>query len=161
MAQPARRNLIGIPLRPSLVGRDAEIAALLDVLDQDDQRWLDVLEAMTWRAEWVIDHLVEDGAATAIAVMRQLAASGDRLREGMVQFRLASFLAIGAGQPTQAAAACQRAQELFAAGGHADLALLALNELGWIRFCDGDLPGHRSLALDVREKAENAATGWR
>jgi DNA-binding CsgD family transcriptional regulator/tetratricopeptide (TPR) repeat protein len=134
------------------------LAALLDVLDPADQRWLDVLEAMTWRAEWVIDHLVEDGAATAIAVMRrierQLAASGDRLREGIVQFRLASFLAIGAGQPAQAAAACQRAQELFAAEGHADLALLALNELGWIRYCAGDLPGHRALALDVCEKAE-------
>src|SRR5262249_17932390 len=48
------------------------LAALLDVLDPDDQRWLDVLEAMTWRAEWVIDHLVEDGAATAIAVMRRI-----------------------------------------------------------------------------------------
>ena len=46
-------------------------------------------------------------------------------------------------------------QELFAAEGHADLALLALNELGWIRYCAGDLPGHRALALDVREKAEN------
>jgi DNA-binding CsgD family transcriptional regulator len=134
------------------------LAALLDVLDPDDQRWLDVLEAMTWRAEWVIDHLVENGAATAIAVMRrierQLATSGDLLREGIVQFRLASFLAIGAGQPAQAAAACQRAQELFAAGGHADLALLALNELGWIRYCAGDLPGHRAHALEVCEKAE-------
>ena len=135
------------------------LAALLDVLDPDDQRWLDVLEAMTWRAEWVIDHLAEDGAATAIAVMRRIerhvAASGDRLREGIVQFRLASFLAIGAGQPAQAAAACQRARELFAAGGQADLALLALNELGWIRYCAGDLPGHRALALDVCQQAEN------
>ncbi|HXJ25074.1 MAG TPA: LuxR C-terminal-related transcriptional regulator [Streptosporangiaceae bacterium] len=134
------------------------LTTLLDLLDPDDQRWLDVLEAMTWRAEWVIDHLVEDGAAAAIAVMRrierQLAASGDRLLEGIVQFRLASFLAIGAGQPTDAAAACQRAQELFAVEGHADLALLALNELGWIRYCASDLPGHRALALDVREKAE-------
>jgi hypothetical protein len=116
---------------------------------------------MTWRAEWVIDHLVEDGAATAIAVMRrierQLAASGDRLREGTVQFRLATFLAIGAGQPAQAAEACQRARELFAAEGRADLALLALNELGWIRYCAGDLPGHRALALDVCEKAEKRA----
>ncbi len=133
------------------------LTALLDLLDPEDRRWLDVLEAMTWRAEWVIDHLVEDGAATAIAVMRrierQLATSGDRLQEGIVQFRLASFLAIGAGQPADAAAACQRAQELFAAEGHTDLALLALNELGWIRYCAGDLPGHRALALDVREKA--------
>jgi DNA-binding CsgD family transcriptional regulator/tetratricopeptide (TPR) repeat protein len=87
-------------------------------------------------------------------IERQLAASGDRLREGIVQFRLASFLAIGTSQPAQAAAACQRAQELFAAEGHADLALLALNELGWIRYCAGDLPGHRALALDVCEKAE-------
>jgi len=134
------------------------LAALLDVLDPDDQRWLDVLEAMTWRADWVIDHLVENGAATAIAVMRrierQLAGSGDRLREGIVQFRLASFLAIGAGEPAQAAEACQRAQELFATEGHADLALLALNELGWIRYCAGDLPGHRAVALEVCERAE-------
>jgi DNA-binding CsgD family transcriptional regulator len=133
------------------------LAALLNLMDPDDQRWPDVLEAMTWRAEWVVDHLVEDGAATAIAVMRrierQLAASGDRLREGIVQFRLASFLAIGAGQPADAAAACQRAQQLFAAGGHADLALLARNELGWIRYCAGDLPGQRTLTLEVCEEA--------
>ena len=134
------------------------LAALLDLMGPDDQRWLGVLEAMTWRAEWVVDHLVEDGAATAIAVMRrierQLAASGERLREGIVQFRLAAFLAIGAGQPADAAAACQRAQELFAAEGHADLALLAQNELGWIRYCAGDLPGQRTLALAVCEEAE-------
>ncbi|HEY7262164.1 MAG TPA: AAA family ATPase [Trebonia sp.] len=134
------------------------LTALLDLLDADDQRWLDVLEAMTWRAEWVVDHLVEDGAAIAVAVMRrierQLAASGDRLLAGTVQFRLASFLAIGAGRPADAAAACQRARELFAAEGHADLALLALNELGWIRYCAGDLPGHRTVALEVRDKAE-------
>ena len=134
------------------------LAALLDLMGPDDQRWLDVLEAMTWRADWVVDHLVEDGAATAIAVMRrierQLAASGERLREGIVQFRLAAFLAIGAGQPADAAAACQRAQELFAAEGHADLALLAQNELGWIRYCAGDLPGQRALVLDVCGEAE-------
>jgi DNA-binding CsgD family transcriptional regulator len=134
------------------------LAALLDLLAPDDPRWLDVLDAMTWRAEWVVDHLVEDGAATAIAVMRrierQLVASGDRLREGIVQFRLASFLAIGSGRPADAAAACQRAGELFAAEGHADLALLARNELGWIRYCAGDLPGQRALGLDVREAAE-------
>ena len=133
------------------------LAALLDLLGPDDQRWLDVLEAMAWRAEWVVDHLVEDGAATAIAVMRrierQLAASGDRLQDGIVQFRLASFLAIGAGQPAEAAAACQQAQDLFAAGGHTDLALLARNELGWIRFGAGDLPGQRALVLDVCEEA--------
>src|SRR5262249_12345599 len=59
------------------------------------------------------------------------------------------------GRPAaEAAAACQRAQELFAAGEHDDLALLALNELGWIRYCAGDLPGHRALAQDVLEKAE-------
>src|SRR5208283_1188282 len=134
------------------------LAALLDLMGPDDQRWLDVLEAMSWRAEWVVDHLVEDGAATAIAVMRrierQLAASGERLREGIVQFRLAAFLPIGAGQPANAAAACQRAQELFAAEGHADLALLAQNELGWIRYCAGDLPGQRALVLDVCEEAQ-------
>ena len=134
------------------------LAALLDLLDPDDHRWLDVLAAMTWRAEWVVDHLVEHGAATAVAVMRrierQVAASGDRLREGIVQFRLAAFLAIGAGQPVEAAVACQRAQELFAAEGQADLALLARNELGWIRYCAGDLPGQHALALEVCEQAD-------
>ena len=34
------------------------LAALLDVLGPDDQRWLEVLAAMTWRADWVVDHLV-------------------------------------------------------------------------------------------------------
>ena len=39
------------------------LAELVDLLPADDQRWLEVLEAMYARAEWLIDHRAESDAA--------------------------------------------------------------------------------------------------
>jgi len=61
----------------------------------DDQRWLEVLEAMyDARAEWLIDHRAETNAPVAIRALRAidelLEGSPDHARRAIVKFRLAS-----------------------------------------------------------------------
>ena len=72
-------------------------AELVDLLAADDQRWLEVLEAMYARAEWLIDHRAETNAPVAIRALRAidglLEGSSDHARRAIVKFRLANFLA--------------------------------------------------------------------
>ena len=77
-------------------------AELVDLLPADDQRWLEVLEAMYARAEWLIDHRAETNAPVAIRALRAidglLEGSSDHARRAIVKFRLANFLAWGTGE---------------------------------------------------------------
>ena len=49
--------------RPNSARRSARsldlLSELVDILPPTDRRWLDVLEAMYWQAEWVVDHRAE------------------------------------------------------------------------------------------------------
>jgi predicted ATPase len=76
-------------------------AELVELLPAGDQRWLEVLEAMYARAEWLIDHRAETNAPVAIralrAIDRLLEGSTDDARRAIVKFRLANFLAWGTG----------------------------------------------------------------
>ena len=53
-------------------------AELGDLLATDDPRWLEVLEAMYARAEWLIDHRAETDAPVAVRALRAI----DSLLEG-------------------------------------------------------------------------------
>ena len=81
-------------------------AELVELLPADDQRWLEVLEAMYARAEWLIDHRAETNAPVAIRALRAidglLEGSADDARRAIVKFRLANFLAWGTGELEQA-----------------------------------------------------------
>ena len=92
---------------------------LVDLLPGTDGRWLEVLEAMYWRAEWLIDHRAETHAPVVIralrAIDRLLEGSADHARRATVKFRLANFLAWGTGELDAAQQACEQARELFAA----------------------------------------------
>ena len=76
-------------------------AELVELLPADDQRWLEVLEAMYARAEWLIDHRAETNAPVAITALRAIdgcsRARSDHARRAIVKFRLANFLAWGTG----------------------------------------------------------------
>ena len=48
------------------------LSELVDILPPADPRWLDVLEAMYWQAEWVVDHRAETGAETAVRALRAI-----------------------------------------------------------------------------------------
>jgi DNA-binding CsgD family transcriptional regulator len=133
-------------------------AELVDLLPEDDPRWLEVLEAMYARAEWLIDHRAETDAPVAVRALRAidglLEGSTDHARRAIVKFRLATFLAWGTGELEQAEAACRQAHELFIRCGEERQTLLAARELGWIKGLQGDLAGMGADARAVVEAAD-------
>ncbi len=118
---------------------------LVELLPPSDVRWLEVLEAMYWRAEWLIDHRAETHAPVVVRALRAidslLAGSADHARRATVKFRLANFLAWGTGELEAAQQACEQARELYALAGEDRQALLAMREVGWIKGLRGDLAG--------------------
>ena len=133
-------------------------AELVELLPADDQRWLEVLEAMYARAEWLIDHRAETNAPVAITALRAidglLEGSSDHARRAIVKFRLANFLAWGTGDLEPAHDACRQAHDLFSRAGERRQALLARRELAWIRGLQGDLAGMGADARAVVEAAD-------
>ena len=134
-------------------------AELVELLPADDQRWLEVLEAMyDARAEWLIDHRAETNAPVAITALRAidelLEGSPDHARRAIVKFRLANFLAWGTGDLERAYAACGQAHDLFARAGERRQTLLAARELAWIKGLQGDLAGMRADARAVVDAAD-------
>ena len=135
-------------------------AELVDLLPADDQRWLEVLEAMYARAEWLIDHRAETDAPVAVKALRAidglLEGSSDDARRAIVKFRLANFLAWGTGDLEAAHEACLQAHELFTRCGDGRQALLAERELAWIKGLRGDLRGMGDDARALVDAADAA-----
>jgi DNA-binding CsgD family transcriptional regulator len=135
-------------------------AELVDLLAPDDPRWLEVLDAMYARAEWLIDHRAETNARVAVKALAAIDAlledSSDHTRRATVKFRLANFLAWGLGELDAAHDACRLAQDLFDRAGDRRQALLAARELAWIRGLQGDLAGMGTDAWAVVEAADEA-----
>ncbi|MGZ4230434.1 MAG: helix-turn-helix transcriptional regulator [Solirubrobacteraceae bacterium] len=135
-------------------------AELVDLLPADDVRWLEVLDAMYERAEWLIDHRAEANAPIAVKALRAidglLEDSADDARRAIVKFRLATFLAWGTGELDEAHAACLQAHELFVRAGDQRQALLAARELAWITGLQGDLVEMGKQAHGVVDAADAA-----
>jgi DNA-binding CsgD family transcriptional regulator len=135
-------------------------AELVELLPAGDERWLEVLEAMYARAEWLVDHRAETHAPTAVRALRAidglLEGSSDHARRAIVKFRLANFLAWGMGELNEAQEACRQAHELFVLSGEEPQALLAAREVGWIKGLRGDLGGMALEAQRVVDAAEVA-----
>src|SRR5205807_1986541 len=77
-------------------------------LPPGDVRWRGVVEAMSLRAEWVVDHRAEFHTAAGAEAMRAidtvLAGVPDPISLAGVKFRLASFCAWGTGDLEEAEA---------------------------------------------------------
>jgi DNA-binding CsgD family transcriptional regulator/tetratricopeptide (TPR) repeat protein len=135
----------------------ATLEALVGLLPEDDPRWSRLLEVMNWQPEWVLSHLAENDAPTAIVAMRridgQLDGEASPAARATVQFHLAAFLSFGAGRLEEAEQASRAAVELFTAAGETERALLATNELAWLRGCAGSLRGQAAIAAEVLDEA--------
>jgi len=149
MAQAESRGLY----RESL----ATLEALVDLLPDGDPRWSRVLETMNWQSEWVLSHLAENDAPAAITAMRriesQLDGSTSLAELAAVQSHLAAFLSFGSGQLEEAEEASRAAGRLFTAADETERALLATNELAWLRGCAGDLGNQAAIASEVLDEA--------
>ena len=133
-------------------------AELVELLPDDDPRWLEVLDSMYARAEWLIDHRAETHAPSAVRALRAidglLEGSSDHARRATVKFRLANFLAWGTGELEAAQKACEQAHELFVLAGAERQGLLAAREVAWIKGLRGDLAGMAADAGRVVEAAD-------
>jgi DNA-binding NarL/FixJ family response regulator len=137
------------------------LAPLAELLLPGDARWLDVSEAISWQAEWVIDHRADVQTQTAIRALRAidglLERSPDAARRAAVKVRLASFLAWGAGELVAAERICHEAEQLFTASGEKRESLLARREIAWVRGLGGDLAGMEADGRCVVKGAEALA----
>jgi class 3 adenylate cyclase len=135
------------------------LGALVEVVPHGDRRWLDVLDAMSWQAEWVYRGGV-DSAVIGIRAMREidsvLEGSADPGRQAAVKFRLANFYTWGTGELDEAVLACSQAEELFEKAGDFSRKLLAADELAYVKGHRGDLDTWETGARRVVQAAEAA-----
>src|SRR5207249_2552816 len=133
---------------------------LVELLPRGDPRWLDVFDAMSWEAEWVVDHRADAKAAMGIRAMRAidslLESDSDPRRRAIVKFRLTNFLAWGSSDLGMAEITCRQALKLFDQAGDRVGALLAANELAWITGLRGGLAHMKPQAQRVVADAEAA-----
>ncbi len=138
----------------------ALLDALLIVLPEGDRRWLDVLDALSWQADWVVDHRADEGTGVAVRAMRNISqlveVSPDPTRRAIVKFHLGSFLAWGGGDAQSAVAMVEEARDLFEAAGEPARARLARNELGYLAAHRGEPEVHEAAARAVLAEAEAA-----
>jgi DNA-binding CsgD family transcriptional regulator len=138
----------------------AILDALVEMLPPGDARWRDLVEAMAWQTEWVVDHRADADAVVGICPLRRM----DAVLEGLdapaaraaVKFRLANFLAWGTGELEEAERVCGAARKLFMEADDRASALLSANEMAWIRGLQGDIVGLLDGASQVADAAEAA-----
>ena len=138
----------------------ALLDALLVVLPEGDRRWLDVLDALSWQADWVVEHRADEATGTAVLAMRNIAqlveVNPDPARRATVKFHLGTFLAWGGGDPQGATAMVEEARDLFEAAGEPHRARLARNELSYLAAHIGDTAAHEAAARAVLAESEAA-----
>jgi DNA-binding CsgD family transcriptional regulator/tetratricopeptide (TPR) repeat protein len=150
----------------------AILGLLADVLPRHDQRWLDVLDALSDEAQWVLDHRADLDVAACIEAMQAmdvvLENSSDLVRRGIVKLRLSGLYSYGLGDVEQADKAARDALAAFQAAGDRPRAQLAEVELAAQHYVRGDPAGLRSAAERLLADAERSGdallvmhvTGW-
>jgi DNA-binding CsgD family transcriptional regulator len=135
----------------------AILAAVVELLPRRDKRWLNIADAMSWEADWVIDHMADIHTQMGVAAVREIDAllesSPDTMRRALVKFRLAIFLAWGPGELVEAQRVVAEAVALFEAAGDRTRALLARIEAAFMRGLGQDYAGGLMGARDVADVA--------
>jgi class 3 adenylate cyclase/DNA-binding CsgD family transcriptional regulator len=137
------------------------LASLVELLPAGDPRWSEVVGALSWEAQWVVDHRADSYAVFGIDALRAmdqaLAGLPDVAQRASVKLRLANFLAWGTGQIDEAERVCREAHRLFEEAGDRRGALLATHELAWIDGLNGDIPAMEDAAREVYWQAAETA----
>ncbi|MGH8973626.1 MAG: hypothetical protein ACRD0C_10545, partial [Acidimicrobiia bacterium] len=139
----------------------ALLRSLVQLLPSGDDRWLEVVDAIRWESNWVIDQPAELEVALGIAALREmdsvLRRSRDPERAATVKFRLAASICWGEGAHDEARRLYGEAEELFRATGNTRGALLSANEMAFVAGMGGDFRAMESGADAALHAAE--ATG--
>jgi DNA-binding NarL/FixJ family response regulator len=135
----------------------ATLGGLLDLLPAEDSRWRDIVEVLDWQAEWVLSHLAENDAATAIAAMDRIRMhldDQDPVAAATVALHRASLLSFGQGHLDEASEACEQARAWFEVAGDDTGILLSRNERAWVHGSAGQLLDQYRVASAVLDDAE-------
>jgi DNA-binding CsgD family transcriptional regulator len=165
-ADPGDDEAVGVLREAVRAAEDAEsyqealtiLNSLVDLLPAGDPRWAEVVDALSWEAQWVVNHRADTHAVVGIPALRAmdhaLAAVDDPTRRAVVKLRLATFLGWGTGELDEARRVCREAQQLFDDAADRRGALLARHELAWIDFLSGNATGLEEGARHVVDEAE-------
>jgi DNA-binding CsgD family transcriptional regulator len=134
------------------------LGVLVEVIPVADRRWIGVADALSRRAEWVVDHRADGDALAGIRALREmdelLTDSEDLGLRAAVKARLTSFFSWGTGDLELAETSCREALALFEQQGDQGNALLAALELAYIAGNRGDLAAFHADAGQVLANAE-------
>ena len=137
----------------------AVLEALLVLLPSGDRRWLRVLDATVWDAEWVLDYNAYVSSDTGFRAMREiersLRSSPDPLRQAVVQERLAGFSVWDLTQAEVGLRSGREAQQVFERMGQRRLATMSEHLISWMIGVTGDLRGMEETARRVITRAES------
>ena len=133
------------------------LESLLSLLHEGDRRWVGVLDAMKWDAEWLLDYWAYITPEVGLRVMRNvqkaLVDSDGPVRRAVALLRIAAYSGWDLAQSTMSATAGHEALAIFEAAGHQRLALMARLWLAWIAGISGDLAQMERQAIQVIELA--------
>ncbi|MEX0790273.1 MAG: AAA family ATPase, partial [Actinomycetota bacterium] len=134
--------------------------SLVELLPAGDERWLEVVDALSWQADWVLDHRADAHASLGVEATRHIDRMLDRspepARRAAVKFRLASFLSWGTGELDEAEVRCREALTLFEEAGDRRSALLVSAELAWLASLQGRFAESAERAVKVMEAAHSS-----
>ena len=137
----------------------AILSSLGELLSVDDDRWLKVADALSWRPEW-LDHRSDDRAYYGVDALRGMDRAmrqrPDLGRRATVRLHLGAYLAWAEAEVPDGKRLCQEAVALFEEAGDVAGALRAENELAWTLYLDGGFDAGRMLAEDVARRARLA-----
>ncbi|MDQ4145836.1 MAG: AAA family ATPase, partial [Actinomycetota bacterium] len=130
---------------------------LLELIPTGDERWIELLDALPLDDRWLFHHRTEIdyglGAKLMTAIEGALQDSDDPIRQGTVNFNLATFKAWGTGDRAEARRRAEVAMGLFGKAGDHRRAGMAANELAWVVGLSGDFAAQEKTASRALEEA--------
>jgi class 3 adenylate cyclase len=120
------------------------LSALVDLLPEGDERWLEVANVISGELEWAEQpdpsrSDAELGIRALRAIDAVLGPEGDPVRRGMLKIRLSQLLSWGTGETVEGERVAREAETLLTDAGDSANALLARLETAWARGLGGDV----------------------
>jgi class 3 adenylate cyclase/DNA-binding CsgD family transcriptional regulator len=134
------------------------LATLVQLVPPDDERWLELVEALSPQAHWTMDHRMEVHAERGLRTMQFLDSvlerSSDLPRRAAVKYRLAGFLGWGTGDLRGAVGLAERARDLFEEAGDRRSMSVAAGGVAYLHSLAGNWEAMEAEAERALQAAE-------